>query len=315
MSERGLRSVILIGGGEPTIYPGFVEFVKFLKELGLQVSVVSNGSRGDRLLEVVPFLDGKDWIRLSLDSGSNELFVAMHKPNDKTLDLDAICAWIPRIKAANPEPRIGFSYIIVWRGASRDDVALNENIHEIVMATERAKRSGFDYISLKPILERGADGAEVMDPDKAEAQVKAVVARIRGEVDKALALAVVRFDVYVSANLRVLEEGTWDEFTKQPRTCHMQALRQVLTPLGLYNCPAHRGVEKAKIADKDAYQGAERVAETARDLAGLLERFDASAECAQVTCLYNPVNWWLEKMIEDPRASLEPGTENEDYFL
>ena len=52
----------------------------------------------------------------------------------------------------------------------------------------------------------------------------------------------------MSTNLRVLEEGNWREFTRQPRTCHMQALRQVLTPMGLYNCPAHRGVEKARIA-------------------------------------------------------------------
>ena len=44
MAERGLRSVILIGGGEPTLYPGFVDFVAFLKALGLSVSVVTNGS-------------------------------------------------------------------------------------------------------------------------------------------------------------------------------------------------------------------------------------------------------------------------------
>ena len=33
MAARGMRSVILIGGGEPTVHPRFVEFVKFLKEL------------------------------------------------------------------------------------------------------------------------------------------------------------------------------------------------------------------------------------------------------------------------------------------
>jgi hypothetical protein len=34
-----------------------------------------------------------------------------------------------------------------------------------------------------------------------------------------------------------------------------------------------------------------------------------------VTCLYNGVNWWLEKMIEDPRAQLEPAEERADFFL
>jgi hypothetical protein len=64
MAERGLKSVILIGGGEPTLYPGFAGIVEFLKQLGLSVSVVSNGSRGDRLLAAAPFFTEGDWIRL-----------------------------------------------------------------------------------------------------------------------------------------------------------------------------------------------------------------------------------------------------------
>ncbi|MCB9890013.1 MAG: radical SAM protein, partial [Planctomycetes bacterium] len=36
MAARGLRSVILIGGGEPTVYPGFESMVRHLKTLGLQ---------------------------------------------------------------------------------------------------------------------------------------------------------------------------------------------------------------------------------------------------------------------------------------
>jgi wyosine [tRNA(Phe)-imidazoG37] synthetase (radical SAM superfamily) len=317
MAARGLRSAILIGGGEPTLYPGFAAFAHFLKTLGLQVAVVSNGSRGDRLLEAAEAFDARDWIRLSLDAGSNELFRAMHKPVSQAVTLDSICEWIPRIKERNPAVRVGFSFIIVWRGAQREDVALHENIDEIVLATERAKRFGFDYIALKPVLERAPDGAEVMDPARAQEELERVVARIRREVDRAKELADERFDVYESTNLRVLETGTWREFTRQPRTCHMQALRQVLTPLGLYNCPAHRGVEKARIAGREAWRDETAEAETGRQLAALLDRFDASHECREVTCLYNPVNWWLEKLIEDPRreVEIEAGPERFDHFL
>jgi hypothetical protein len=316
MVERGLRSVILIGGGEPTIYPGFSDFVRFLKDLELQVAVVSNGSRGDKLLEVADVLEERDWVRLSLDAGSNELFRAMHKPVKRSLTLDEICEWIPRIKQRNPRFSIGFSYIIVWGGAARGDVAINENIHEVVMATERARDAGFDYIALKPVLERGNDGAEVMDP-QASQDLERVVARIRGEVDEAKALETDTFKVRVSTNLRVLEEGSWREFTNQPRVCHMQALRQVLTPMGTYNCPAHRGVEKARVGGADAYADEAMAQLTGGQLADLMERFDASRECREVTCLYNGVNWWLEKMIEDPRdgIEIEPGDERLDFFL
>ena len=317
MAERGLRSVIVIGGGEPTLYPRFADFVGFLKQLKLQVAIVSNGSRGDRLLEAARHMDAKDWIRLSLDSGSNELFVAMHKPMSKECDLDFVCEWIPKIKAANPAVRIGFSYIIVWRGASRDDQTLFENIDEIALAAERAKRFKFDYIAYKPVLERQANGAEVMDPTKTAEHVQRVVERIRAQVDEAKKFADSSFEVYESTNLRVLEQGNWQDFTKQPRTCHMQALRQVLTPTGLYNCPAHRGVEKARIGTPKAYADSCQAAETGSSLAGILDRFDASSECAEVTCLYNGVNWWLEKLIDEPgdEVELEPGEERGDFFL
>jgi organic radical activating enzyme len=317
MVERGLRSAILIGGGEPTIYPGFVDFVRFLKDLELQVAVVTNGSRGDKLLEIAEVLEERDWVRLSLDAGSNELFRAMHKPVKKSLTLDEICAWIPRIKARNPRFQIGYSYIIVWQGASRDDVAIHENIGEVAMATQRAKDYGFDYIALKPVLERAAGGAEVMDPSTTRDQQSRVVARIREQVDRAQALAGDGFTVRVSTNLRVLEAGSWRDYTKQPATCHMQALRQVVTPMGAFNCPAHRGVEKARVGGVDAYADAAMARLTAGQLSDLMDRFDASLECREVTCLYNGVNWWLEKMIEDPREEIEieSGDERDDFFL
>ena len=48
MAARGLKSVILIGGGEPTAYPGLASFVRVLKGPALQAAVASNGSRNDR---------------------------------------------------------------------------------------------------------------------------------------------------------------------------------------------------------------------------------------------------------------------------
>jgi sulfatase maturation enzyme AslB (radical SAM superfamily) len=317
MTERGLRSVILIGGGEPTLYPGFTDFVRFLKQLELQVSVVSNGSRGDKLLELADLLERKDWIRLSLDAGSDELFRAMHKPVKRSPTLDEICQWVPRIKARNPNFRVGYSYIIVWRGAGRDGVELIQNIHEITLATERARSYGFDFIALKPVLERAADGAEIMDPARAQEEQGRVMARIRREVERAKALATDSFEVHLSTNLRVLEAESWRDYTRQPRICHMQALRQVLTPTGLFNCPAHRGVEKARIGGSDAFADAAMASRTGERLGELMDRFDASRECGEVTCLYNGVNWWLEKMVEDPReqVEIEPGDERHDFFL
>ena len=314
MAGRGLKSVILIGGGEPTLYPGFPGMVEFLKGMGLQVAVVSNGSRGDRLLAAAPFLRAGDWIRLSLDSGSNDVFRRMHHPSSKTLTLDEICSWVPKIKAVNSSFQFGFSFVITWRGGARGDVKVVENIQEIELAAARAERSGFDYISFKPFLERTGEGSEVMEPQHSEAALQDVIARIRAAIDRARALERPGFRVLESTNLRVLMAGNWRDFTRQPKTCHMQMLRQVVTPLGTFNCPAHRGVDKAKLGDGALWQdGKAGVAGTR----ALLDGFDASVQCREVTCLYHGTNWWLEQLVASsaPLPADAPAAEAADWFL
>jgi molybdenum cofactor biosynthesis enzyme MoaA len=314
---RGLRSVILIGGGEPTLYPGFTPFVGFLKDFGLDIAVVTNGSRGDRLLEIADRLGGRDWIRLSLDAGRTSTFREIHKPARKDLGLAEILAWIPRIKARNAQFRIGYSFVIVWQGAERDGVPLVENIEEIELAAERARRAGFDYISYKPILERAENGAEVMSPDSATGHAPSVIERIRRGIERARQYEGDGFDVHVSTNLRVLEQGNWRDFTVQPKRCHMQAFRQVLSPDGLWNCPAHRGVTKARLGDRDAYASEAASTATGQRLARSIGEFDASRECREVTCLYNSVNWWLEKRLNEPGDASEGECDAKplDFFL
>ena len=142
---------------------------------------------------------------------------------------------------------------------------------------ERARRFGFDFIALKPVLERAPDGAEVMDPAAAQEELSQVVARIRGEVEKARALARDGFSVHVSTNLRVLESGNWRELTRQPRTCHMQALRQVLTPTGPLQLPgAPRRRARADRGPRRLRRRGARADAPGLELAALLDRFDAS---------------------------------------
>ncbi|MEO0478484.1 MAG: radical SAM protein [Planctomycetota bacterium] len=317
MAARGLRSVILIGGGEPTLYPGFPDFVKHLKSLGLQVAVVSNGSRGDKLLEIAPYLEAGDWIRLSLDSGSNEVFRAMHKPSKASTDLDEICSWVPKIKRVNPSFQLGFSFIITWKGGTRDDVHVIENIHEIELAAKRAHDAKFDYISLKPFLERSDTGSEVMEPEKTEARLQEVTARIQSEVAAAKKFEHEGFSVRESTNLRVLIEGNWRDYTNQPQVCHMQAMRQVVSPHGTFNCPAYRGVDYARIGDMDVYHDEDSCREGADRTTVLLDHFDAKERCGNVTCIYNRTNWWMEELIESGTdlESVEVLPDTRDTFL
>ncbi|MFQ6022007.1 MAG: radical SAM protein [Acidiferrobacterales bacterium] len=319
MAKRGLRSVIVIGGGEPTVYPGFEDVVRHLKALGLKVGIVTNGSLPKKIRAIADVLEPQDWVRLSLDSGSNETFYAMHKPGKKSLTLDWICEGIAAIKdELEPKFAIGFSYIIVWKDCEANDAKIVENIDEIVMAAERAKRYKFDYISYKPFLTRAeTNNAEIVEITQQENRVDPIMVKIRAQVDVAKRLADQDFQVIESTNLRVLENGSYKNYNRQPKNCHMQFFRQVLSPLGLFNCPVYRHVPQAQVGEKHAYATAESLDATQRNTLRLIETFDASEECKHVTCLYNHANWFIEDLINNPEKleQLVPGADRQDYFL
>jgi len=318
MARKGLRSVIVIGGGEPTVYPKFEETIEFLKSLRLQVAIVSNGSGNRKIAAVAKLLDENDWVRLSLDAGSDAVFQAMHKPR-KAVTLDQICAGVPEIKAINPRFKLGFSFIITWRGASIKERAIVENLHEIPMAAGRAREHGFDYIAFKPFLTRAErNNAEIVDLHESDAHFAGVVERIRGLIEEAKAFATPRFRVYETTNLKVLYNGTWRNFTRQPRRCHMQFFRQVLSPLGMYNCPVYRNQPHGQVGSKEAYATPAAQEGTRGETARLIRTFDATEQCREVTCLYNHANWWIEELIEEPGRlarlrAWEPA--EADYFL
>jgi len=320
MAEKGLESVIVIGGGEPTVHPRFVPVVRHMKELGLQVSVVSNGSGNRKLAEIAPLLEPGDWIRLSLDSGTDETFQAMHNPK-KGVTLNEICEGVRAIREAGAGRgfKVGFSFIVTWRGATINDQEIIENIGEIVTAAKRARDYGFDYIAIKPFLTRAEkNNAEIVDIRDTDDHFDEVTARIRAAVDEAKELETEDFRVYETTNLKVLENRSYRNFTEQPHRCHMQFFRQVLSPLGTYNCPVYRNQTHGRIGDKTAYGSPEEYEETRANTAELIRTFDATAECAEVTCLYNHANWWLEDLIAHPEKldELEEWLPEEpDYFL
>lgn len=315
MIKHGLRSVTLIGGGEPTLYPYFVEIVKFLKKRGVQIGLVSNGSRGEILFVAAKYLksEHKDWLRISVDAGTNNTWQKIHKPLSSII-LEEVCSWVPKIHSINPSLSIGFSFIITWEDAKNEKgVNIIQNFGEIADAVKLAREYGFNYISLKPVLTRlKADSVEVIDPTVDNS----IIARIRGVVGGAKELYEnEHFKIIESINLKVLEDGNWRDFTNQPKTCHMAVFRQVLSPIGLFHCPGFRGIKKSYISDKNAYCN-ENMEHTQKAVANILAEFNAGKECADCTCLSNQSNWWIEKMITGEIDMSEiKSTEDYDYFF
>jgi organic radical activating enzyme len=317
LAARGLRSVILIGGGEPTVHPRFAAVVRHLKALGMAIGIVTNGSRLDRVQEIADVLTDGDWVRLSLDSGTDATFQAMHKPR-RPVTLEQICAGVPKIKEINPRVSVGFSFIITWRDCVANETSIHENIGEMVEAARLAKANGFDYISYKPFLVRvDVNNAEVVEVPDEQGGLTEIRRTIRSYLDRAHLIADENFRVVESTNLLVLERNSASEYTNQPRTCHMAYFRQVVSPLGVFSCPVYRNVPAARIGEKDHYADTTAVTSGGRATLTVIDTFDASTECRAVTCLYNHANWFVEDLVQHPEklAALKPSPDRRDYFL
>lgn len=317
MYNHGLKSVILIGGGEPTLYSKFEEVASFLKERDIHVAVVSNGTGMQKIEKVAHLFTDKDWVRLSLDSGTDPTFQAMHKPK-KPITLEQICQDVFEVKEKHPNLTVGFSYIVTWENAYADGRKIIPNIEEIAPAAKLARDHKFNYLSIKPFLERSKENsAEIIEVHQPQEEYLRTIRQIINSIQEAKKYETPNFKIRESTNLRALESGTMKDYTKQPRNCHLTFFRQVLSPLGTFICPVYRHVEKATIGDKDSYSSEENYDKTKQETFRLIKDFNAKHECRNVTCLYNSANWFIEDLIENPEKLKELTTikESEDYFF
>jgi MoaA/NifB/PqqE/SkfB family radical SAM enzyme len=334
MKGRGLRSVIAIGGGEPTLYREFEELVKFIKGEGMQMAVVTNGTGMDKINNVGHLFGERDWVRLSLDSASEEKFKGMHKPKGRMtplyepnakapITLDTICKSVSMVRENHPDLSIGFSYIVTWPGARTNDQAIESNVDEIAATARLAKEHGFSYLSLKAFLDRDPERAhgEVIGLDRGNEGYERIVESIKMNMGLAKELEDGSFKVLVSTNLSALLEGVDDTYKHQPVECHMTNFRQVLGIRGIAICPAYRGEPSANIGEMDAYHGPDNFDRTREVTGRKIRTFNAQETCKNVVCMYQPTNWHIERLIEreisNPRSvnEIRAGPELNDYFL
>lgn len=316
LKAHGLLSVILLGGGEPTLYRGFGEVVRYSKEIGLQVGIVTNGSKLQRVKDVAHLLGKHDWLRLSLDAATQETFDKLHRPKTG-VQLNDILENAREIKSQNPGLSLGYSFVIMWEGLEMNGLPIAPNIDEMQKAAGLAALYGFDYISFKPCLIRLPDLHKETLLDSVDRQKqKEIINAVKKRIDETKDAAGDRIKILESVNLIAMIHHRVHELKKQPKTCHMHIFNSVLAPDGIFHCPAFRGVESAKIAEADGYAGEENFQKTLENLRRSIDCFDAKKECDRIACFYNDVNWWIENFIasETPVASLEKAEDDNFFF-
>jgi pyruvate-formate lyase-activating enzyme len=299
LTAGGLRTVILIGGGEPTLHADFELVVESIKLLGLGCAVVSNGSQYPRLISIAPLLSSGDWIRFSLDAGREDTYRRLHLPR-KDVTLQQICEGAAKLKRSNPRIRLQFSFLITTPRDVNADDRLASNVDEMAEAAYTARAHGFDYIVFKPYLARDLEGKETVPATAGD--LDAVVGIRRG-FEQASQYADENFRVIATKNLLGVLRGDIARLKQQLPRCRMQALRHVITPHGTFACPAYRGDSRSLIGSRTAHRTPRESLATAAEAQRQIDTFDAAVECRNIACIYNSTNSWLADVAEGTATS------------
>jgi radical SAM protein with 4Fe4S-binding SPASM domain len=74
-----IQMMDLTGGGEPTLHPQFIEFVKMCRDEKIKLALLSNGTWKDpRLIDLLA--DRFSFVRVNLDASSEEIYERLHRP-------------------------------------------------------------------------------------------------------------------------------------------------------------------------------------------------------------------------------------------
>lgn len=316
LHSYGLLSVILIGGGEPTLHPDFEVVVEYIKSKGIQIGIATNGSRLNKIEAIADQLEDKDWVRISIDAAKEETFKELHQPKSKRT-LHQILEKAKKIKEKNPRIPLGYSYVIVWEGVHIEGKKMTPNIQEIPAAAELARKFSFDYISFKPCLVRSEESQrETLLQNVGRLKESEIAKEIEIQLQMARDIAGEKVKILESSNLKAMLSQETRRIKTQPKRCHMQFFRTVVSPFGIYHCPAFRGVEIAKIAEKDGYLTDKKFRQSLKRMAQSIKTFGATTECKDVGCFYNETNWWLETFIQSKENVRDiQKVEDDNFFL
>lgn len=140
IASCGVKSVMFSGEGEPLIHKDICDFVRTAYELGLKVSITTNGVlfSKEKAEKCFPYLS---WIRFSVDAGTRENYAKIHKTKEK--DFDIVIENIRHAVGIKKENNYNVNI-------SAQTLLIPDTIGEAEKLTQIIKNTGADNIQIKP---------------------------------------------------------------------------------------------------------------------------------------------------------------------
>jgi radical SAM protein with 4Fe4S-binding SPASM domain len=148
-----VKSVSLVGGGEPMIHPAIYDLIHWLHDNNILISITTNGSFF-KDSEIDTVVRSSTYIRVSLNAASEETHNIINAP--KNNQFDRIVENI--VKLRKHRDKIGSNMLIGIRNAIHD-----KNFHEIEDMIKLAERLKVDYIMFASVLWEHSASRHIID--------------------------------------------------------------------------------------------------------------------------------------------------------
>lgn len=140
MAEKGVKSIMFAGEGEPLLHKDIGLFVQKAKEYGMDISITTNGILLDKskIEQCLPYLS---WIRFSIDAGTLENYAKIHGTNSEDFFklMNNIQNAVEFKRNNKLDVTIGTQFLMI----------LN-NINEAKLLAEKLKEIKADNLQIKP---------------------------------------------------------------------------------------------------------------------------------------------------------------------
>jgi len=142
----GVRAVCIAGGGEPLLNSETGPFIDNLVGRGIEVGVVTNGSRIDNFIEP---LSKCHWVSVSVDSGTADTFADLKGVSSSEFDrvienMQALVEYSHKYSTYLAQKPLSF-------GVTFKFLVHEKNVHEIDTAAKLAKEIGCKGIHIRPV--------------------------------------------------------------------------------------------------------------------------------------------------------------------
>lgn len=267
IADWGVHAVCFAGGGEPTLYPNLIEVIKYAHEVGLEASIITNGTNlSEELIDVI--LKHMRWIGISVDCANKETFKKIKK-----VDLfDSVVSNIGKlVKRRNKlDLEIGITYKFLIHP---------DNQNEIYSACLLAKKIGCDAIHIRPVdFLAYQDSEDVLDKEIINKQIEAAKELNNNKFE------VIPFFANFDNNLK--RKTTFNK-------CKLSSLLGVCLPSGWWLCIDRKGQKAMRLCDIDKI----REFWGSKEHLEIINKINPQKDCGK--CTLAKYNSWFDAYKDD----------------